>query len=355
MIRLAKKRPMLDKTGIAMTRDAEMHKIEIIALSNGTKCIIGKNVSMDGKSLNDCHAEVLVRRCLKLFLYGHLKLIATGRKNDSIFTECKRTGGYKLKANIKLHLYVSDPPCGNSRIHLPEKFIRKSLHRTACGVLRSKNEFRNESLLIKANDGNRTIELMKQQKQQCITMSCSDKIASWNVLGIQRSLLNYFIQPIYLESIVFGNDVYPGCIFRALWGRFEKSLKMLPEPYHLNKPKICCVRNPENCEFVEHPDFSVTWSVGFKSPEIVNSTTGKLENGKISSLSKKACFRRFNKLYNNIPVAAKRQLNRKLKLYSEAKQSALNYQAAKSNLKEAFENAGLGVWIIKPLHKDDVE
>ncbi|XP_067136410.1 double-stranded RNA-specific editase Adar-like [Centruroides vittatus] len=341
--------------GISMTRDAEMHKIEIIALSTGTKCIVRKNISMDGKSLNDCHAEVLVRRCLKLFLYGHLKLIATGRKNDSIFTECKETGGYRLKPNIKFHLYVSDPPCGDSRIYLPEEFNRKSLHRTACRVLRSKNEFRNESLLIKVNDGNQATELIKQQKQQYISMSCSDKIASWNVLGIQGSLLNYFIQPIYLESIVFGSEVYPGYIFRALWGRFEKSLKTLPETYLLNKPKICCVRNPENCEFVEHPDFSVTWSVGFKGPEIINSTTGKLENGKISSLSKKASFCRFNKLYDDIPIAAERQLNRKPKFYSEAKQSCLNYQAAKSTLKEAFENAGLGVWIMKPLHQDDFE
>ncbi|XP_067126134.1 double-stranded RNA-specific editase Adar-like [Centruroides vittatus] len=338
--------------GIAMTRDAEMHKIEIIALSTGTKCIVGKNISMDGTSLNDCHAEVLVRRCLKLFLYGHLKLIATGRKNDSIFTECKEMGGYQLKPNVKFHLYVSDPPCGDSRIYLPEKFSRKSLHRTACGVLRSKNKSRNESFLIKGIDGIQKIgPTIKQQ-----TMSCSDKIASWNLLGIQGSLLNYFIQPIYLESIVVGRDVYPGYIFRALWGRFEKSLQTSPEPYHLNKPKIRCVRKPEeNCESVEHPDFSVTWSIGFKGPEIINSTTGKLENGKISSLSKKASFRRFNKLYNNIAIAAERQLNRRPKLYSEAKQFALNYQPAKTTLKEAFKNAGLGVWMMKPLHQDDFE
>ncbi|XP_067140784.1 double-stranded RNA-specific editase Adar-like [Centruroides vittatus] len=339
--------------GIAMTRDSEMDEMEIIAVCAGTKDTIGRNISMDGTSLNDCHAEVLVRRCLKSFLYSQLQLIATGRKNHSIFIECDGTPAYRLKPDVKFHLYVSEPPCGDARIRFPEGFSRQSLHRGAYGVLRSKNEFQKESFYIEGNDGIQTVEVTKRNKEQFTTVSCSDKMASWNVLGIQGSLLTHFIQPIYLESIIFGSEIYPGYIFRAMWGRFEKSLEKLPKPYHLKKPKTCWVKSPEYYQFADLPNSSVNWSLEFKTPEIINSTTGKLPDGNISRLSKAALFYRFQNLCDRVPNVADRQLNRKPKSYLDSKQSSLHYQVAKTILKEAFQNAGLGTWMTKRFHQDD--
>ncbi|BFG00955.1 double-stranded RNA-specific editase Adar [Drosophila madeirensis] len=317
--------------GIVMTENMNFFEAKVISVSTGTKCVSGEHMSVNGAVLNDSHAEIVSRRCLLKFLYAQLDLQCNqATAYQSIFV--RNTDGqypYKLKSGVHFHLYINTAPCGDARIFSPHENdtgVDKHPNRKARGQLRTKIESGEGTIPVKSSDGIQTWDGVLQG-QRLLTMSCSDKIARWNIVGIQGSLLSSIIEPVYLHSIVLGSLLHPEHMYRAVCGRIEKSIQGLPPPYHLNKPRLALVTSAEPRNQAKAPNFGINWTIGDVELEVVNSLTGRTIGG---------------------------ILNRSVTTdYGQTKANVKDYQTAKLELFSAFKREDLGSWLKKPIEQDE--
>ena len=107
--------------GVVLTREFDLQSMEVICITTGTKCIGGDRLTLNGQALNDCHAEIIARRCFVRYCYHQLKLLVEENHTEGIFERIPEGDRFRLKSSIAFHLYISTSPCGDGRLFAPQE------------------------------------------------------------------------------------------------------------------------------------------------------------------------------------------------------------------------------------------
>ena len=384
----------------------------VVAMGTGNRCITGQRLSMEGKVVNDSHAEIVCRRAFIAFLYTELEKYAD--QQQSIFernasskpiTEQllpgKPPGGgqsstskLKLKNGITFHLYISTAPCGDGAIFTPrdtkgESGVDLQFPKEHCpmftskvnGVTRSKIENGEGTIPIEKGEAEQTFDgILRGQRLR--TMSCSDKICRWNVVGMQGALLSHIIEPVYLKSLTLGYLYDHGHLSRAICCRLLKNSDSanvtvsscnttsgeqkqrfcdnLPSGFRLNHPWIGRVTQYEASRETEKTNnVSMNWTLHETNAEVTDGRTGAQMSRTSgiptpSRLCKFEMLKRFKCIMGSLQGVSHLSLMDAdgEKTYRELKDEAVDFQRAKKCFVDALRDLKYGPWVRKPREQD---
>ncbi|OAD81342.1 hypothetical protein PHYBLDRAFT_69842 [Phycomyces blakesleeanus NRRL 1555(-)] len=335
------------------TSSKDDYSIQVISLGTGLKCLPYSKLCKTGELVNDNHAEVICRRgFIKYALEqaeklksseevdspfyssesggdASMSMLAEAQKPESLeaFMAGKRKQDVNQERQLLENIYankkrkttvISEGSEGSRVLHLNPMFQRGRFGFDHLGVLRTKPG--------------------RVDSEPTLSMSCSDKIARWNVLGLQSALLSNIFEPVYLDSIVVSDMFEKESLERALYGRLE-SLQDLPVPYRLHRPKIyptdisfeaskSVLESTGKYSTLVSSGAAISWVAGMPRSEVIvhgrkqGVPKGKPTNPKTRPLiCKLSLFNRFLLSHKGEP-----------KTYLEWKREAIDYQKAKQCL-----------------------
>ncbi|GMH41453.1 hypothetical protein BSKO_09363 [Bryopsis sp. KO-2023] len=269
--------------------------LKTVALGTGTKCLSASKRCESGDVVNDSHAEVIARRAFVSWLIAELG-IAVGKLPENVTAKTEKkllaageffafdpqTKKFQLLEGVEFHFFVSQHPCGDCAILTPPEEIQshslplneqvkdgdgtlstagkeaeQSVRTGAKPVQNSTQSMGSKTLeeilsnIPRASDvetGPQELGVLRRKPgrgEATLSMSCSDKLARWVLMGIQGGpLLRVLASPIYLESmtVVLGentSDIHAlNALSRGMIDRCKLLTERLNPPFRVAEPKV---------------------------------------------------------------------------------------------------------------------
>ncbi|XP_032410168.1 adenosine deaminase domain-containing protein 1 [Xiphophorus hellerii] len=320
---------------------------EVVALGTGN---FNTKVSSNGRVVHDSHAVVTARRSLMRYLYRHLLMYFSKNANltaKSIFTHNINSKLLSLKSGITLHLYVNQLPKGAAQI--PTKLRLNPFSITTWQV----NSEISLHLSVEGKVFSVFSSTLDNSASEMVSMSTTDKITQWQVLGYQGALLSHFIEPVYVQSILVGDS---GCteirgMEMSVNQRVEGITSLLPMFYCMMRPHISLVPSVVTSDTGSQLTCGINWCEGDGSVEVVDGLEGKtIEESPFKSgpaLASRLCKAAMLHRFRLVAKEAQRQDLVTTSCYRELKMMAKPYQEAKSVLRAYLSQQGFGSWLEK--------
>ncbi|KAI8582323.1 hypothetical protein K450DRAFT_228464 [Umbelopsis ramanniana AG] len=346
-----------------ITIDNERYQISVVALGTGLKCLPLSKLSQRGDAVQDSHAEVITRRGFIKYLLD--EVASYNAEQPSIFEPVdEKSRKLRVKSSYTFHMYISQAPCGDASMteleaiqskesllaHMEGKKRKATDQEVECNSLSLYTyKFKRQKLHKKSDDipegndfetttvrrgrvGYQEFGILRTKpgrvdSEPTLSMSCSDKLARWNVLGLQSALLAMIIDPVYLDSVIVNQMFDLQALQRALYGRLS-NLPTLESPYRRNQPRILHTERQYSCskQILETKvpasdvitcNTSIEWVLGMPKCEVIvngrRQGAPKPKNGQYDLKSS--------------PSATNW-------VYQDVKSKAVDYNAAKSALLE---------------------